>query len=585
MKTFFFLLVLAMANTSPAQAQNTQLVIDQAAVLPSIATSGSGTIWDIHEVTDAQGNTYQAVSFSGTVHFGSQTFTSSGAVGVSDDYDVAVAKRNATGGYQWAVAGGGVGSQRAVALAVDAAGNVFVTGSFDSPTATFGATAPLTNHRPATRNTRDVFVAKAGVRGAWEWAASAGGGDFISGDDYGTAVAVDALGGVYVAGILTSTVAFFGAIQVPSPDPFGGDIVFVAKLGSTGTWQWARTGTAPGNTPTHLVAEPGGTTYLSGEAGGYLSYGPFLLLNPGGRQVQFVAKLDPAGTWLWLTKSAGSRRNAGSSTHLGFAWDGQDRAYLTGHFNCDSLSFGNTHLVNSGSFQQVRSTEAFVAKLNTRNGRWVWAVQTRGQDNEVLVSALLDGAGRLLVGGQFRGTGSAGATALVSAGGYDLFVAQMDTATGAWQWARRAGGPGDENAHPRFVNGQGRVVIAGTFDGPTLPLSSGTLPAAPTVFAYGNTTYTRSAFEAVLGANGPLATPQARRAPEWTVYPNPTRTAVTVAGLLPSQPVQIFDLLGRLVFRCTVPAQGDLQLALLATLPPGLYLMRAGAQTRRLVVE
>lgn len=237
-----------------AQAQNTQLVIDQATTLPAIATPGNGIVWDLYEVADAQGNTYQAVSFSGTVQFGPFSFTSPGGTGAGDE-EVAVAKRNAAGVYLWAVAG--TGSQRAKALAVDAAGNVYVTGLFTSATASFG-TSTLTNRRPANRSTSDLFVLKAGP-GGWQWAVSAGGGDYISGEDYGTAVAVDALGGVYVAGIMTSTVAFFGTIQVPSPDPYGGPIVFVAKLTSTGAWQWARTSTSNGTAPTHLVAEPGAT--------------------------------------------------------------------------------------------------------------------------------------------------------------------------------------------------------------------------------------------------------------------------------------------------------------------------------------
>jgi hypothetical protein len=373
---------------------------------------------------------------------------------------------------------------------------------------------------------------------------------------------------------------------VPSPDPYGRNIVFVAKLAGAGVWQWARTGTAPGNTPTHLVAEPNGTTYLAGEAGGYLSYGPFLLLNPGGRQVQFIAKLDPAGNWLWLTKSIADRQQRGASVHTSLLWDGRDRAYLTGYFNCDSLRFGTAQLVNTTvSFQQVRSTETFVAKLNTRNGQWLWAIQSRGNENELSTASLLDGTGRLYVGGQFQGNASFGAAALASAGGYDLVVAQLDTATGAWQWARRAGGAGDEQALPSYVNAQGKVVLAGSFTGPALLLSSGPLTAAPTAFAYGNTNYTQSAFAAVLGANGPLAAARPRPAVGWTVYPNPARTAVTVLGLPPGQAVQVLDGVGRVVLAGTVPAQGGLSLALPAGLASGVYVVRAGAQARRLLVE
>ena len=201
--------LLALAN--PAHAQAPALVVDQAATLPSLATPGQDIIYDMAEYTDAQGNTYQAGTFTGAVHFGPFAFT-------SPDAEVVVAKRNAAGAYQWATTGGGAGEQRCKALAVDAAGNVFVTGSFDSPTAQFGATT-LANARAAGTNTSDVFVAKVTAAGVWEWAAGAGGGTRINGDDE----AVDIFGNAYVAGTYTSSAAFFGsAIQLATTDPAGG---------------------------------------------------------------------------------------------------------------------------------------------------------------------------------------------------------------------------------------------------------------------------------------------------------------------------------------------------------------------------
>ena len=586
--------------TSPAQAQTTQLVIDQAAVLPSIATPGSGTIWDLHEYTDAQGNTYQAVSFSGTVHFGSSSFTSPGAVGVSPDYEVAVAKRNAAGVYQWAVAGGGLGSQRAVALAVDATGNVVVTGSFDSPTATFGTTT-LTNRRPVNRYTRDIFVLKVGA-GGWQWAVSAGGGDYISGDDYGTAVAVDALGGVYVAGTYTSSVAFFGpSIQLPTADLLQGGraTIFVAKLGATGTWQWARRNEYYSGSAFGLVTDALTNVYLAAEFGGLAQFGPFIVR--GGRSADevAVAKLDNTGSWQWVANSRSSNYTGayGGSLQLG----NQGELYLTGTFIGDTITLGSIRLFNRGIMVQIPMTspyyhtdDAYLARLDAATGRWRWATQSHGDGYEYIGMPLPVGNTALYVGVNtyeptFQYTPSApghqfGTTNITTAGGTDIIIAQLDTA-GTWQWARQAGGPSDESAAPSFVDGQGRVVVAGTFAGPTLPLSSATLPAAPTAFAFGNTNYTRSAFTAVLGANGPLAATTPRPARAWTVYPNPARTAITIAGLPPGQPVRMLDLLGRLVLRGTVPKQGELYLALPAGLPIGLYLVRAGAQTQRLVVE
>ena len=88
-------------------------------------------------------------------------------------------------------------------------------------------------------------------------------------------------------------------------------------------------------------------------------------------------------------------------------------------------------------------------------------------------------------------------------------------------------------------------------------------------------------------AGGPLAT--ARPAPTgvgtWAVYPNPlpggTR-ALRLAGLTPGTPVRVTDTLGRTVAQGTAGAG---VLALPPALAPGLYLVQAQGQVRRLLVE
>ena len=74
-------------------------------------------------------------------------------------------------------------------------------------------------------------------------------------------------------------------------------------------------------------------------------------------------------------------------------------------------------------------------------------------------------------------------------------------------------------------------------------------------------------------------------ATELRVWPNPARGGVSVAGLPPGQSVQIFDLTGRLRLTATLPPSGPLELALPATVGPGVYVVRGGGQSKRLVVE
>ena len=395
MKTLFFLLALALAFAGPAQAQNTQLAIDQATVMPSLATPGSGSMLDLVEYTDAQGNTYQAGSFTGAVHFGSFAFTSS-------DVEVVVAKRNAAGVYQWAIPGGGAGEQRCKALAVDAAGSVYLTGFFTGSTATFGA-ATLTNRAATGTSTSDVFVTKVTAAGTWDWAASAGGGTRINGDDYGRAVAVDLFGNVYVAGEYTSSVAFFGpTIQLPTTDPnnAGRETVFIAKLSPTGIWQWARRSEYYGGRVSGVIADRAATVYFVSEYRTLAQFGAFTVTSPYPAGGLAIAKIDGSGAWQWAVKAQSNARETAIQCN-GLTIGTQNDLYLAGTFNGDTATFGQTRLVNlgplvpslSGATPQRHTANACLARLNTATGAWHWAVQSRGDGYESFSAPVLDGSG------------------------------------------------------------------------------------------------------------------------------------------------------------------------------------------------
>ena len=581
------LLVLAVAGTRPAQAQNNQLNVAQAAVVAT-TTMPSAYMWDVAATVDAQDNTYLTGSFIGTVSFGSFTLTSA-----DNRYDVFVAKRDAAGAYLWAVQGGGPGDQQAKALAVDAGGNVYVTGNFTSvPTATFGNTT-LTNAGAAGTTKADVFVAKLnGTTRAWQWAASAGGGTRVNGDDYGTAVAVDGLGNVYVGGNFNSSVAFFGTMQVANTYP-GRESAFLAKLTPGGAWAWAKGQDYLGAGVSGVAVDANQDIYLTGIHSVPVAFGPFALAcNPGIGEVH-VAKLDGAGTWLWATGTGPTVRSNSyprSVSTSAATSDGAGGLYVAGAYGSglvtpDTVIFGRTVLVNNSpvALPASRTRNGYVARLDAATGAWRWAVQSTGNGDDYLGRPLLDGEGHVYVSGSIEpGVGNGGSlfgsAGLNSAGGKDIVVAQLDTA-GRWQWARRTGGPNSETATLCRIDAQGRGLLAGNFTG-----ASGQV--GPFALAPFNPVLNSSYFTAELGPNGAvLATRPATAAPALEVFPNPARNAVSVAGVPPGQPVRVFDVLGRQVLTGQMPAQGLLHLALPAGLPAGVYLGRAGAQARRLVVE
>ena len=96
--------------------------------------------------TDANGNSYITGYFGGTATFGTIQLISYG------EWDIFIAKYDANGNCVWAIDGGGPSSASSQGISIDAIGNAYVTGTFDS-TATFGTTQLVSNGKV------DIFIA------------------------------------------------------------------------------------------------------------------------------------------------------------------------------------------------------------------------------------------------------------------------------------------------------------------------------------------------------------------------------------------------------------------------------------------
>ncbi|HEX8329620.1 MAG TPA: CARDB domain-containing protein [Hymenobacter sp.] len=70
-----------------------------------------------------------------------------------------------------------------------------------------------------------------------------------------------------------------------------------------------------------------------------------------------------------------------------------------------------------------------------------------------------------------------------------------------------------------------------------------------------------------------------------SVWPNPAHLSATVSGASAGTPVLVYDAVGHIVLSTTMPVSGNLELQLPGTLTKGLYLVRAGKQSCRLIIE
>jgi hypothetical protein len=282
--------------------------------------------------TDAAGDLIAYGYFNGTVDFGGGPLTSAGG---SDLY---VAKFSPTGTLIWAKRFGDGQNQLARGLAVDPAGNVLITGSFNGNLNFGGATL-------TSAGLGDVFVAKLGPTGNHIWSKRFGDGN----DQLGAGLATSAAGDVYITGSFLGTMNFGGA-ALPS---LGGADSYIAKLDSTGAHVWSMRGGGPsGQAAVGVAVDPVGNVAMIGVMAGSASFGGPTLTSAGSADI-VVARYDPTGKHLW-SKLFGNSALQGVK---GITTDSKGNVLVTGLMN-GPTDFGGGPVTAGGG------EDTYLAKLS-----------------------------------------------------------------------------------------------------------------------------------------------------------------------------------------------------------------------------
>ncbi|MDB6112507.1 MAG: hypothetical protein JWR69_4257 [Pedosphaera sp.] len=243
---------------------------------PIWATGAGGVLDDEGRGTavDASGNCYvTGACMSTNATFGGLLLTNSGGA------DVFVAKYSSTGAAIWARHGGGPSDSYGNGIAVDAAGNSFVTGGFNS-LVQFGPTTLINNGSGG-----DIFVANYDSAGNLLWAKQAGGNN----DDQGLGITVDAAGYVYAAGYFTGA-ALFATTGLTS---VGVSDAFVTKYDPAGNLLWVKqVGGTNGARGLGVGADSSGNSFLTGYSAA-TNLGGITVANRGAADA-FVVRIDAA---------------------------------------------------------------------------------------------------------------------------------------------------------------------------------------------------------------------------------------------------------------------------------------------------
>lgn len=288
--------------------------------------------------TDAWNNVYITGSFqSATILFGPTTLTNTDAT--ESTYDMYIAKYDSTGTFLWAKSAAGDTSEYSRSISTDPLGNIYVTGSFNSTTLSFGSAA-LTNS-----GSYDMYLVKYDSAGNDIWASSVGGNKI----ERGNATATDSLGNVYVSGGFQSSAINIGGTPFINSGTFN---MYLAKYDPSGTVLWAKTAGGTGADDGYDVAtDIFGNAYVAGYFNSpSLTLGSTTLTNIGGADV-FIVKYDNAGVVSWA-KSAGDLDEEYGFAVSTYASD----VYIAGRFRSSTMDFYNT-LFNTGG------DDAFLAKI------------------------------------------------------------------------------------------------------------------------------------------------------------------------------------------------------------------------------
>jgi hypothetical protein len=342
-------------------------------------------------------------------------------------FDAFVTKINPTGALIYSTYLGGSAQDQGSAVAVDSAGNAYVTGQAESnnfPT-TQGAFQTVCNGGSGCDPEGDAFVSKINPSGSALLYSTYLGGSLV---DYGFGIAVDSSGNAYITG-------FTASADFPTMNPLqaayaGGYDIFVSKINAAGSALVYSTYLGGSNEEfgNGIAVDGSGSAYVTGctASTDFPTKNPLQPSYGGGTSPYacgdaFVTKIDPEGSALvYSTYLGGSLNDYGS----GIAVDSSGNAYVTG--NTDSKNFPAVSLLQ----KRGGLNDAFIAKLNPAGSALLYSTYLGGIGNDYGLGIAVDSAGDAYVAGMTNSSDFPTKNPLqaAKAAGNDAFVAKISYA-------------------------------------------------------------------------------------------------------------------------------------------------------------
>ena len=320
-----------------------------------------------------------------------------------------------------------------------------------------------------------------------------------AGDDWVSALARDADGNVYVGGMISGQVDFGrGAVTA-----FAMGSPFATSFDAMLAPRWTYVQAAKSSSAAYGIAVTAANAYLAGAADGIdngagtvVSNAAFYedLKSQDGAPVNgqafvntrgyAVAADDQGNVWLGGLCFFGMGNILGATCPPGAfllaAFDANKKvrwmkalAANTAGGTVTSLALRGNHLIaggvitapldiGGGPLPYAGMSDAFVASFRADDGSHEWS-RSFGDAGLQVVHGVASDASSVWAVGDMGGSLVAGGMTLTSAGYDDVFVLRLDPASGAPIFARRFGGPNEENGRAIAVDPKGNAWMCGWF--------------------------------------------------------------------------------------------------------------------------
>ncbi len=367
---------------------------------------------------------------------------------------------------------GGSGGDEGFGIAVDSAGNAYISGltnSTDFPT--------VNPSQPANGGGWDAFVAKINPAGsALVYSTYLGG----SGDEdtagWVGRIAVDDAGNAYVTGTTKST--DFPTVNPLQPTNAGGNDAFVTKLDPTGSLVYSTyLGGSGFDQGLGIAVDGAGNAYVAGQTSStdFPTKNPVQPANAGGAYDGFVAEINPSGSALVYSTYLGG---SGMDWVQNIALDSTNNAYVTGQ------TYSPDFPTTPGAFQTVCGDagcfigDTFVTKLNPTGTAYVYSTYLGGNGFDWGSSIAVDGEGNAYVTGMTYSTDFPTVNPLLptNSGNGDSFVTKLNPAGSALVYSTYLGGSGLDWCGGIALDGAGDAYVVCWTDTTNFPMKNALQP-------------------------------------------------------------------------------------------------------------